>query len=73
MVTGRVCDPLAPSADEPFLAQERDRAPVTHGIPVICAEALIYMKLKTWRMRDRVDVVELVKSGVEDLERCRTG
>jgi hypothetical protein len=63
-------DSLAPAQDEPFLAEERDRAPITAGIPVIGVEALVYMKLKASRMRDRVDVVELLKSGV-DPEPCR--
>lgn len=63
-------DSLAPAAGEQFLALARDTAERTEGIPVIGVEALIYMKLKASRMRDRVDVVELIKSGV-DPARCR--
>ena len=58
-------DSLSPRDDEPFLATARDGAEVSRGIPVIGVEALIYMKLMASRMRDRVDVVELIKAGVE--------
>jgi hypothetical protein len=63
-------DSLAPADDEPFLAAARDRAEISDGIPVIGIEALVYMKLKAARMRDRVDVVELLKAG-NDPEPCR--
>lgn len=63
-------DSLAPTRDEPFLAAARDSAVITNGIPVIGVEALVYMKLKAYRMRDRVDVVELIKRGA-DGDRCR--
>lgn len=64
-VQGVPIDSLAPKHDEPFLAAARDVAPISDGIPVLGVEALIYMKLTAFRLRDRVDVVELIKSGVD--------
>ena len=63
-------DSLCPKDDELFLADARDSAEVSHGIPVIGVEALIYMKLRASRMRDRVDVVELLKAGTDPVA-CR--
>jgi hypothetical protein len=40
-------------------------APVSGGIPILPIEALIYMKLKSPRRKDAVDVVELVKAGAD--------
>ncbi len=64
-------DSLAPRDDEPFLGTARDVATVTGGIPVIGIEALVYMKLRAGRMRDQVDVVELLKAGA-DADACQT-
>jgi len=69
-IDGVPIDSLAPRADEDFLASERDSAVSSDGVPVIGVEALVYMKLKASRMRDRVDVIELIKSGVAP-EPCR--
>lgn len=63
-------DSLAPRDDEPFLADARDHAEATDGLPVIGIEALVYMKLRAGRMRDQVDVVELLKAGAP-VDRCR--
>jgi hypothetical protein len=41
------------------------RAPVSGGIPILPVEALVYMKLKSPRRKDTVDVIELVKAGVD--------
>jgi hypothetical protein len=69
-INGVPLDSLAPADDEPFLVEARDCAAVTDGIPVLGIEALVYMKLKAARMRDRVDVVELLKAGAEP-QACR--
>lgn len=64
-VNGIPVDSLSPTADEDFLAAARDSAIVSEGIPIIGVEALVYMKLKAGRLRDRTDVVELLKAGVD--------
>lgn len=69
-VDGVPVDSLAPAGDEGFLAQARDAAVASDGIPVLGVEALVYMKLKAGRMRDQVDVVELLKAGASE-EACR--
>jgi len=52
--------------DVDFLAEALEAEPGS----MIDAPPLIYLKLKSPRLKDRVDVVELVKGGV-DLDRCR--
>jgi hypothetical protein len=69
-VGGVPVDSLAPRADEAFLADARDAAVESHGIPVLAVEPLVYMKLKAGRSRDQVDVIELLKAGVDE-EACR--
>jgi hypothetical protein len=69
-IGGVPVDSLAPRDDEPFLAQARDAATKSQGIPVLGVEALVYMKLKASRLRDQVDVVELLKAGTDE-EACR--
>ncbi len=63
-------DSILPADDEPFLAEARDSAPSCDGIPVLAVDALMYMKLKAGRMRDKVDVVELLKRGADPVA-CR--
>ena len=69
-VDGVPVDSLAPADDEPFLAEARDAATTSDGIPILGVEALVYMKLKAGRMRDQVDVVELLKAGADEAS-CR--
>jgi hypothetical protein len=38
----------------------------TEGIPIVEAEALVYLKLKAHRRRDKEDIIELLKSGIEE-------
>ncbi|MEO6323920.1 MAG: hypothetical protein ABIQ65_04775 [Thermoanaerobaculia bacterium] len=59
-------DFIAPEPHEPFLAA----ALVAEPGSMIAAPPLIYMKLKSPRLKDRTDVVELVKAGL-DVEACR--
>jgi hypothetical protein len=43
--------------DEPF---------VTRGVPIVAPEALIYLKLKAHRRRDKEDVIELLRAGLDE-------
>jgi hypothetical protein len=56
-------DPISVGPDENHLLEAVKGAPVSRGIPVLPIEALVYMKLKSPRRKDAVDVVELVKAG----------
>lgn len=59
-------DFIAPEASEGFLAAElhAEAGSIIDGPP------LVYMKLKSPRHKDRTDVIELVKAGL-DVDRCR--
>ncbi len=61
---GVAVDSISASEDEGFLAEALDRATTREGIPILPLEALVYMKLKSPRERDRVDVIEMVKAGI---------
>ena len=65
-VNGVAVDFLTPEATESFLAAalEADPGSMIDGPP------LIYMKLKSPRHKDRTDVIELIKAGV-DVDACR--
>jgi hypothetical protein len=71
IAVGRVAvDPISIDPDEEFLNQAIEAADVSHGIPILPIEALIYMKLKAPRRKDGADIVELAKRGdlpVEDV------
>jgi hypothetical protein len=68
-VGGVSVDLLSASEGEAFL--EQSLGPPSAEIPVVPAGTLVYLKLKSPRLRDRADVVELVKAGlpVEDVRR----
>jgi hypothetical protein len=59
-------DFLGAEADEGFLAATLDAQPGS----MIEGPPLVYLKLKSPRHKDRTDVIELVKSGL-DVEQCR--
>jgi hypothetical protein len=59
-------DCLTPAQGEEFLVASLAATPGTF----IEAPALIYLKLKSPRHRDRSDVIELIKSGI-DVDACR--
>jgi hypothetical protein len=62
-IDGVAVDLLSASGGEVFL--ERSLAPPVEGeVPVVSAGTLVYLKLKSPRLRDRADVVELVKAGL---------
>jgi hypothetical protein len=55
---------LATSGADAFL--ERSLAPpLRDEIPVVPAGVLVYLKLKSPRLKDRADVVELIKAGLD--------
>jgi hypothetical protein len=66
-VNGVAVDLLSPEADEPFLEETLAAPPGS----VVEAAPLVYMKLKSPRRKDRVDVIELIKGGI-DFQQCRT-
>ena len=63
-IDGVAVDLLSTSGDDAFL--ERSLAqPVEGEIPVVTAGTLVYLKLKSPRLKDRADVVELLKAGLD--------
>jgi hypothetical protein len=60
-------DFLSPEPAEDFLEAMLSKPPGS----VIDAEPLVYMKLKASRLKDQVDVVELIKASL-DIDACRT-
>lgn len=65
---GVIVDHLSAQAGEAFLTTA---LPGAQELAVAPIEVLVYLKLKSPRAKDRVDVIELVKSGI-DVARCRT-
>jgi hypothetical protein len=62
-IDGVSVDLLSASGGEAFL--EQSLGPPTPGeVPVVPAGALVYLKLKSPRLKDRADVVELIKAGL---------
>lgn len=65
-VNGVAIDLLSPSADEAFLEESLAAPPGS----MVEAPPLVYLKLKSPRHKDRTDVIELVKAGI-DADACR--
>ncbi|HEX4516527.1 MAG TPA: hypothetical protein VH054_23430 [Polyangiaceae bacterium] len=65
-VDGIAVDFLSPDETESFLEAALSAA----AGAVIEAPALVYMKLKAGRLKDRADVVELIKASI-DVDACR--
>jgi hypothetical protein len=65
-VKGVAVDLLSPEAGEDFLEATLGAAPGT----MMEAPPLVYMKLKSPRRKDQVDVIEMIKGGI-DTKRCR--
>lgn len=63
-IDGIAVDLLSASADERFLEPSLPQ-PVEGVVPVAPAGPLVYLKLKSPRLKDRADVVELVKAGLD--------
>jgi hypothetical protein len=69
---GVAIDAIPLRDDEPWLREAIENPlPTPEGVPVASVEAVVYMKLKSPRARDEVDVIELVRSGV-DVARIRS-
>lgn len=58
-------DEISIGDEDDFLHDALAAAISSHGIPVLPIEALVYMKLRSPRRRDRVDIEELVKAGAD--------
>ena len=65
-VKGVAIDLLTRSADEDFLEATLTASPGT----MMEAAPLVYMKLKSPRRKDQVDVIEMIKGGI-DTKRCK--
>jgi hypothetical protein len=65
-VNGVAVDLLSPEASEEFLEATLAAPPGT----MMEAPPLVYMKLKSPRRKDQVDVIEMIKGGI-DVKRCR--
>ena len=65
-VKGVAVDFLAADATEGFLAEALESEPGS----ILDGPRLVYMKLKAPRHKDRSDVIELIKAGV-DVDACR--
>jgi hypothetical protein len=59
-------DFIAADAEEPFLAVALEAEPGS----MIDGPPLVYLKLKSPRHKDRTDVIELIKAGL-DIDECR--
>jgi hypothetical protein len=62
---GVAIDHLSIAPDEAFLVEHLENPTIVDGIPVISVGALVYLKLKSPRDKDRTDVIELVKAGID--------
>ena len=62
---GVAVDTLSIRDDERHLQAAIDDAERSEGVPVAPVEAVVYMKLASPRSRDRQDVIELVRAGVD--------
>jgi hypothetical protein len=65
-VNGVAVDLLSPQTHEPFLEATLSAPPGS----MMEAAPLVYMKLKSPRRKDHVDVIEMIKGGI-DTTRCR--
>ena len=65
-VNGVAVDCLSIAADEPYLVEALAAKPGSFAQ----APVLIYLKLKSPRLKDRSDIVELIKAGI-DVDGCR--
>lgn len=63
-IDGVGVDLLSTSGAEAFLEHSLAPPPTSGEIPVVSAGTLVYLKLKSPRLKDRADVVELIKAGL---------
>ncbi|MBI2931217.1 MAG: hypothetical protein HYY16_06170 [Planctomycetes bacterium] len=62
---GVAVDPISVMENEIALVAALDHPRVVDGIPLVSIDGLIYMKLKSPRLKDAADVVELLRAGVD--------
>ncbi len=62
---GIAIDSLSIAPNEEFLGETLAEPFIVDGIPLVSVEALVYLKLKSPRQKDRADVVELIKAGID--------
>jgi hypothetical protein len=68
---GVAIDTLSIRDDEKHLVDALKAAEISEGVPVAPIEAVVYLKLVSPRAKDRLDVLELARAGIE-LDRVRT-
>ena len=64
-VDGIRIDYLSPISLGPQLEDVLDHPPVSEGLAVVPIEVLVHIKLVAKRRKDQVDIIELVKAGVD--------
>jgi hypothetical protein len=65
-VVGIRIDYLTPLSLGPQLEETLEHPPTSHDLAVIPIEVLIYMKLVARRRKDQMDVIELLRAGVDE-------
>jgi hypothetical protein len=68
---GVAVDTLSIRDDEKHLLVALQASEVSEGVPVAPVEAVVYLKLVSPRAKDRLDLVELVRAGI-DVKQVRT-
>lgn len=63
-IDGIRIDYLSPAGLGPQMESVLNHPAISEGIPIAPIDALVYMKLKASRRRDLLDVVELIKAGI---------
>jgi hypothetical protein len=63
-VHGVAVDPISIAPNERHLDTAVAAPAMSDGIPIAPIEALLYLKLKSPRRRDAIDVVELLRNGI---------
>lgn len=62
---GVAVDTLSIRDDEKHLLAALQASEVSEGVPVAPVEAVVYLKLVSPRAKDRLDLVELVRAGID--------
>lgn len=65
-VEGIRIDYLTPLSLGPQLEETLEHPPISHGLAVVPVEVLIYMKLVARRRKDQLDIIELLKAGLDE-------
>jgi hypothetical protein len=54
--------------DDDALSEDETEDPETEweGVPLVSLEGLFFLKLKAWRRKDQMDLVELLKAGADE-------